>query len=135
MKPGPKRSPNSVKIERGTLANYRDAQTMELVQFDSLPTAPDWLTDAGRSEWLDNIGRVSSVKLITEADSVLFAGWCNMVGAAAMAWRSGEVPPSSHLMEIRKLAEMFGLAGRKSRVGQVSDDAKSGNPFTKIGSR
>jgi hypothetical protein len=132
MKRGPKTSPPAIKTERGTFQPFRDAGTMEIVAFDDLPVTPDWLTEAGKSAWMDNISRVSATKFATEMDSDLFGTWCNMIGAAASAWKAGEVPPTTHITEIRRLAELFGLAGRKSRVGQVADGTKAANPFARL---
>lgn len=127
-----KQLPPSVLAERGTFRPHRHGDTMEIVQFDDLPQAPDWLTKSGKQAWLDNIGRISTVTFATEADSDLFGLYCNMSGAAADAWRAGAVPPTTHVTEIRRLSELFGIAGRKSRVGQKSDGKPAGNPFIKL---
>lgn len=132
MKRGPKSSPPSVREGRGTFRLPRDRGTMEISQFDDLPNAPDWLTEAGKAAWLDNIGRVSATRSATEVDSDLFATYCNLDGANALAWGAGEVPPAAYIMEFRRLSELFGLAGPKSRDGQKSDGKPTGNPFSRL---
>ncbi len=132
MQRGNKPALPSTKLARGTFQPHRDGHNVELIEPDALPQQPDWLTDAGRQVWLDDIGRVSSVRLANERDSTMFATYCNLQGAIVQAWRAGEVPPAAHLMEARKMAEQFGLFGAKSRLTKASDGPKSnGNPFTK----
>lgn len=136
MKRGNKGDLPSEKAARGTLRPYRDGGKVEVIEPDALPQQPDWLTEAGRAVWLDEIGRVSAVRMAGERDSTMFAQYCNLQGAIVTAWQSGEVPPAAHLMEARKMAEQFGLFGAKSRVtagGNGGD--KAGNPFARNGRR
>lgn len=135
MKRGPKPELPSQKLARGTLQPCRDAGKIELVEADTLPQKPDWLTAAGEEVWLDDLGRVSVGRLVTERDSTMFANYCNLQGAINMAWGSGEVPPAAHLMEARKMAEQFGIFGAKSRMKVGGDGGKSSNPFARNGRR
>ncbi len=135
MKRGPKPELPSTKAVRGTLQRCRDAGRIEVVEPDALPAKPDWLTTAGEEVWIDDIGRVSVGRLVTERDSTMFANYCNLQGAITMAWRSGEVPPAAHLMEARKMAEQFGIFGAKSRLKVDGDGGKTSNPFAKNGIR
>lgn len=132
MKRGPKEQTPGTKLQRGTFRQDRDAGRVELFAPSDPPIAPDWLTEAGRDVWLDDIGRVLTVGTVTELDSTLFATYCNMAGALTLAWRAGEVPPVTAISEVRKMQEMFGLAGTRSRIG-VKDDKKSSNPFASNG--
>ena len=118
----------SEKRARGTYRQDRDALKFELLEPDTLPIMPDWLTEAGKDIWLDDIGRA---ELATERDSTLFASYCNLAGACSLAWRSGDVPPVSALSEMRRLAEMLGLAGRRSRMTRKAKH----NPFERNGRR
>lgn len=136
MKRGPSGETPSEKAARGTLRPCRDAYKMEIISPDALPVEPDWLTEAGRSVWLDDIGRVAPGKLATEQDSTMFGNYCNLQGAIIMAWRTGEVPPTASLTEARKMAEQFGLFGRKSRVVSGAQPAgPAANPFARNGRR
>ena len=137
---GPTKTPPSEKKARGTYQPCRDDGAVEIVPEGCVitmrdpPTQPDWLTEEGKEVWLDDVGRVCATRLVTEADSTMFATYCNMQGAAIMAWRSGGVPPPTHLAETRKMAEQFGLMGRKSRVVQgVKDNGATENPFARNG--
>ena len=132
MQRGIKPALPSTKLARGTFQPCRDAQFTQIVEIEALPTQPDWLTDGGLAVWLDDIGRLSSARLANERDSSMFATYCNLQGAIIEAWKSGEVPPASHLMEARKMAEQFGLFGAKSRLTKAAEGTKpAGNPFTK----
>ncbi len=136
MKRGPKAELPSTKMARGTFQPCRDGGVVEIVAPDALPVQPEWLTDAGRQVWLDDIGRVAGGKLVTEADSTMFANYCNLQGAISLAWRANEVPPAAMLMEARKMQEMFGLAGAKSRVAKAGGAGGApSNPFARIGRR
>lgn len=141
MKRGRKQLPPAVKAERGTFEPGRDAGRTEVLPPgftvatpQGLPQKPDWLTDAGGEVWLDDVGRVSTHKMATESDSTMFAQYCNLQGAINMAWRAGSVPPAAHLMEARRMAEQFGLFGRKSRIisGGLGTGEASNNPFNRL---
>lgn len=83
---------------------------------------------------MDDIARVTCGSLVTERDSTVFATYCNLMGAIVTTWRLGEVPPAAHLSEARKMAEQFGIFGRKSRL--VADGgADKTNPFTRNGAQ
>lgn len=136
MRRGPKPELPSSKRKRGTFRADRDSGALEIVSSIALPQQPDWLTEAGKEIWLDEVGRVSSTGLATETDSAMFATYCNLQGACAEAWMTGEVPPASHLMEMRKLAEQFGLSGAKSRLIKGAQGGQAGgNPFARNGKR
>jgi hypothetical protein len=132
MKGGRKATPPSIHIAQGTYQPCRHAGTVEIVEPDSLPRQPDWLTDAGRQIWLDDIGRVSSTRLVSESDSTAFANYCNLQGAITLAWQSGQVPPTTALAEVRKMQELFGLGGAKSRL-KAANGGKTSNPFSALG--
>lgn len=132
MKRGRKPELPSTKIVRGTYQPCRDAGKVELIEPDSLPVQPDWLTEAGQEVWMDDIGRVADGRFVTERDTTMFANYCNLQGAINQAWRSGGVPPAAHLSEARKMAEQFGLFGAKSRIMVGQKDGKTANPFASL---
>lgn len=133
MKPGRKPAAPSEKQRRGTYRRDRDGAVVEVTAADALPIQPEWLTEAGRDAWLDNIGRVSSTGKATELDSALFGQFCNLLGAVNLAWAAGDVPPISALAELRRFGELFGLAGGSSRLGTSA--VKKDNPFLVNGAR
>lgn len=132
MRTGPKGSSPDEKRARGTFQPVRHSSQVQVVEPTALPQQPDWLTEAGSQVWLDNIGRVSSVRGAREVDSDLFGNFCNLQGAVAKAWRLNEVPPVTALMEVRKMMEMLRIAGPSSRVTKLEDTGKPvSNVFTK----
>lgn len=129
MQRGHKPETPATKRTRGTFRPVRDGHKCELVVPTMLPQQPTWLTEAGQQEWLDNIPRVATGRIVTETDSALFATLCNLWGALGQAWQAGAVPPAAHLTEARRLAELLGLAGSKSRVGTPPPGKPEDNPF------
>ena len=135
MQAGPKRLPPSEKRARGTYQPCRDAHVVEIADGEGMPSTPDWLTTEGQEVWMDDMGRVSPGRLVTERDSTMFATYCNLQGAIIKAWRIGEVPPASHLMEARKMAEQFGIFGAKSRLKTADPADANRSPFARNGVR
>jgi len=134
MKPGRKAEPPATKGARGTLKPYRDDGRTELLVPGSPPAQPDYLTAEAIDVWQEEIGRVMAAG-VAEIDSSLFARYCSLEALVRQAFNAGgEPPPAAYLTVLRQYAELLGIAGRKSRVGKVADDAiKSRNPFKKIG--
>jgi hypothetical protein len=52
-------------------------------------------------------------------------------------WRTGEAPPVTALIEVRRLQELFGIAGARSRLQVKGAGAAGGggNPFLRNGAR
>ena len=134
MKRGPKPQLPEIKRQRGTYRPCRDnGPKIELAAPGDLPQKPNWLTAAGEQVWIDDIGRVASVGLVTELDTTCFGTYCNLQGAAILVWRAGGVPPITALAEIRKLAEIFGIAGARSRIGTSGAGSEAAaNPFSRF---
>jgi hypothetical protein len=113
---------------RGT---FRPVRHQGLVQFEApvdLPQQPDWLTEAGKQAWDELIEYVAAAKSATAADSALLGTLANLVGASALCWQSGSVPPASHLTEQRRLCELFRIGGAVSRVGLPQTPSEE-NPY------
>lgn len=123
--------PASMKLDRGTLRPSREKGVVEIATPLDPPMMPPWLTEDGKAAWLDNVGRVMQTGLAREIDSDLFATWCNLMGAMSRAWTSGDVPPAWAVGEARRLGELFGLAGVRSRIMRGGTDAgvNGPNPF------
>lgn len=123
MKRGPKAQLPSEKKAKGTYQPVRDGHRVEVIEPDAMPRQPNWLTPEGEEVWLDDIGRV---KLATEADSTLFGNYCNLQGSIIKAMRSGEVPPITAFAEARKMQEVLGIGGARSRIGVKLDSKPRG---------
>lgn len=136
MKRGPKAEPPSQKLARGTFQPVRDGHKDEIIVPGSPPQMPDYLTPAAEIVWQEEIGRVMATG-VTEIDSSLFARYCSLEALIRQAFGSSpEPPPAAYLTEARRMAELLGIAGRKSRVGKIADDpTQSSNPFARNGHR
>jgi hypothetical protein len=60
-----------LKRQRGTLRPARELGVIEIATSRDPPLMPGWLTEAGKSAWHDNVGRVMQTGLGTEIDSDL----------------------------------------------------------------
>ena len=132
MQRGPKAQLPSEKKAKGTYQRVRDGHRIEIIEPMSTPNQPDWLTGEAQEIWLDDIGRV---KLATEADTTLFANYCSLQGAIVKAIRAGETPPIAAFSEVRKMQEVLGIGGARSRVGIAPEGGKAGNVFGRNGKR
>lgn len=135
MQRGRKAEPPGTKAARGTLQPCRDGGKAEILVPGSPPAQPDYLTPGAVDVWQEEIGRVMATGVV-EIDSSLFARYCSLEALIRKAFESGVPPPAAYLTEARRMAELLGIAGRKSRVGKVADDPiKNANPFARNGHR
>lgn len=138
MQRGRKPDPPAVKASRlGKLPGTEDFGRQELVVPGSPPMMPEYLTPKAQIVWQEEIGRVMSVGVV-EVDSSLFARYCSLEALVRQSLEAGaEPPPAAYLTELRRMGELLGIAGRKSRVGgKVGDDpTKTTNPFARNGNR
>lgn len=136
MQRGRKAEPPAVKAARGTLQPVRDGLKTEIIVPGDPPAMPDYLTPAAIDVWQEELGRVMSAGL-AEIDSSLFARYCSLEALVREAFKiGGEPPPAAYLTVLRQYAELLGIAGRKSRVGKVTNDpTQNRNPFARNGAR
>lgn len=140
MRGAPKAHTPQQHVANGTLRRDRHGGQVEIMVGGALfppgalPVRPEGLSAQAEAVWEENIGRVSSTRLATEIDSDLFANYCRLQGAINDCWSLGDVPPAAHLMEARRMQELLGIAGAKSRVVKLSEPAKA-NPFLRNGRR
>jgi hypothetical protein len=135
MERGRKPDPLSDKLARGTVQPCRDAGKTEILVPGDPPVQPDYLTASAIDVWQEEIGRVMSSGN-AEVDSSLFARYCSLEALIRKAFNAAEEPPpAAYLTEARRMGELLGIAGRKSRVGKVGDDPtkSGGNPFKRVG--
>ncbi len=134
MKRGPKALPVSVKAARGTKQPCRDGDKTQIIVAGDPPMMPDGISVEAQMIWADEIGRVMSAG-VAEADSSLFADYCELTALVRKAFASGAAPPAAYLSEQRRRAEMLGIAGPKSRVSRSDPTKPSINPFARNGRR
>ncbi|MEP2103080.1 MAG: hypothetical protein ABJP02_04950 [Parasphingorhabdus sp.] len=135
MKRGPKPQTPATKQKRGTLRKDRDGgKAIQMIATDDAPVMPDYLLPAAQDVWLEEIGRVM-VAGVTEFDSSLLATYCALEASARAAFLANEPPPASYLTELRRMRELLGIAGPRSRIGAKQGGAKTDNPFANKGRR
>jgi hypothetical protein len=137
MNRGPKRQTPGEKAAKGTLRKHRDGDVIEVVEPNALPSQPTWLTPEGEEIWQDDLGRVIASRIVTERDSTAFGNYCNLQGMIVQCWKKGEAPPVTALVEVRRLQEVFGIAGARSRMTSkgAGGPQGAGNPFLRNGAR
>ncbi len=135
MKRGPKPLLPSEKEARGTVQPVRDRNKIEIIEPASMPQMPDWLSAEAQEIWLEDLGRVTATRLVTEKDTSIFANYCAMQASIVKCFKANEVPPITALAEVRKLQELFGIGGARSRVQVKAEPGAGGNPFVRNGSR
>lgn len=136
MKRGPKPEARATKVQRGTLQPCRDGgAVVELVTAVDPPMMPDYLSDAAKEVWIEQIGRVM-LGGIGDRDSLLFARYCATEALARTAFAAGEPPPSAYLSELRRMEELLGIAGPRTRqTGKPGGATTIENPFARNGRR
>jgi hypothetical protein len=107
-------------------------RAIEILAADGSPAALHIAAalDAWRRSRTLSVGR--AIPPLTEADSVVFAIFCDLVGSIGQAYMSGGVPPIAAQAEARRLGELFGLAGAASRVSREGAPRASENPYLKF---
>jgi hypothetical protein len=133
MNRGRKPEALSTKAARGTLQPCRDDGRTQVIVPGDPPMMPDTLSIEAQMIWADEIGRVMATG-VADADSSLFADYCELTALIRKAWSAAEAPPAAYLSEQRRRAEMLGIAGPKSRV-MSADPQKATNPFARNGRR
>lgn len=132
MKTGRRIANPAAKELAGTYRKDRHADIVTLASpAKDEPVCPAYLSELGRAVWNEELRRVVSVG-ITEADSSMFARYCEMEASFRASIAAGQLPIASLLTELRRSAELLGIAGLRSRLARAgkSDDDKKDNPFT-----
>lgn len=88
------------------------------------------MTKEARAVWREEVDRVTACG-ITDADSSLFARYCTMEAFYRDQISAGELPKAAILTELRRMAELLGIAGLRSRLARVGTaDKPTATPFT-----
>lgn len=131
MRRGPKSETPSLKANSGTFRPNRDRFKVEIVTPSTPPMKPDWLSAAGELIWHENVDRAATIG-VTAHDSVVFTIFCNLTGEIAQTVWAGKVISIAAQTEARRLAELLGLAGPKSRIIMDNLAPEIGrNPFAR----
>lgn len=142
MKPGPKKQTPQAKAKRGTARKDRDGakaaggvavlgkSDVSLVAAGEAPMMPDYLSPAAQEIWQEELPRVMMTG-VAEFDSSILARYCATEALVRAAFMAGEPPPAAYLVELRRTAELLGIAGPKVRTGNPGGNAQKENPFAK----
>lgn len=140
MKRGPKPQLPAVKATRGTLRKDRDGAqpvtgpVFSMASAGDAPMMPDYLQDTAKEVWIEEIGRVMMAG-VGDADSSLFARYCSTEAQVRACYLANEAPPAAYLTELRRMAELLGIAGPRVRQGTKAIGTTSDNPFARNGQR
>ncbi|KTT98689.1 hypothetical protein [Sphingomonas sanguinis] len=131
MKTGRRIANPTAKALAGTFRADRHADITEIgTPAKSAPIPPRYLTKEARSVWREELDRVTACG-ITDADSSLFARYCTMEALYRDQISAGELPKAALLTELRRMAELLGIAGLRSRLARVGTaDKPTASPFT-----
>lgn len=123
MKSG-RRAPNPASKQlAGTYRKDRHANIVELVTpARDEPIQPGYLSAEAKAVWAEEAARVVACG-VTSADSSLFARYCECEATFRVSVLAGDLPKAALLTELRRMAELLGIAGLKSRLGRGSAPA------------
>lgn len=130
MQRGRKPELPQVKEARGTFRNDRDGQKQQVIVPNDPPAMPDHLDAEAQSVWAEELSRVM-MYTVTEVDSSLFARYCCLEACVRSSFAEGKAPPAAYLTELRRMGELMGIAGPKSRI-QTGNVQPKRNAFGNI---
>lgn len=132
MQRGPKLKNPTTKKLAGTFKDCVDGTTAPIVQLtQDIPVAPSWLSVAAKDVWAADLARVVACGA-REPDSHFFAVYCEMMARFVATVKAGDPPNAAFVSELRKEAEMLGIAGAKARLARGGDQTPASNPFAKF---
>lgn len=131
MKTGRRTANPALKHLAGTFRADRHGDIVDLAPSPtSGPVQPAYLSAAAQAVWREELPRVAACGA-TDADSSIFARYCEMEAAFRVAIVSGELPKAALLTELRRSAELLGIGGLRSRLARAGgNDAPTASPFT-----
>lgn len=131
MKRGAKPQLPTSKAARATTRADRDQ--FELIEAPAGELVrPDGLSLAAQTVWDDLAPMAVEMGTLKPCDVFTFSTLCDLIARIQMTWQGSEPAPAAYLAEARRLGELFGLAGERSRVTQKAE-AKSSNAFAANG--
>jgi phage terminase small subunit len=131
MKTGRRVANPAAKQLAGTFRKDRHATITTIAQpSKNEPTQPGYMSDIAKEVWAEEFRRVVACG-VTEADSSLFGRYCEMEAVFRAGVKNGEVPKAALLTELRRCAELLGIAGLRSRLAKsTGGEAPKASTFT-----
>ena len=134
MRGGRRPTPKTEKIARGTARSDRP-EFIVLPTEDGAVLPPEGsMTDEAMLVWELHAPPAILAGVLKPCDAEQFAVYCNLTAFIRQCHRAGEAAPAAHYAEQRRQAELFGLAGERSRLITGKPRPKS-NPFLTNGVR
>ena len=132
MQRGPKKKSIEEKKAVGSYRPCRDDPTILIPTVSEPPVMPDYLSDAAKAIWFEELERVTQSGT-SVLDSSMFADYCCLAAIVRAAFKAGEVPKGNQLVELRKQRELLGIGGAPSRVQRgTKGQAEPNNPFADL---
>ena len=131
MKTGRRIANPSAKQLAGTFRKDRHAAIAPIAAPSACPPVrPTYMTVEGRLIWDEEIARITACGAV-EADSSFIARYCEIEAIYRVSVMAGEVPSGTILTELRRMAELLGIACPRSRLTKIGEagNAKQ-NTFT-----
>ncbi len=132
MNRGPKLKSPATKKLAGTYKESVDGTTAPIVNLtQDIPLPPLWLSAGAKDVWAADLARVVACGA-REPDSHFFAVYCEMMTRFVASVKAGDPPNAAFVSELRKEAEMLGIAGAKSRLARLggTPDKATTSPFS-----
>ena len=120
MKTGRRIANPAAKQLAGTYRNDRHGSIVHLLSpSPDAPVRPAYLSPEAAVVWDEELRRVVASGA-TEADSSLFARYCECEASFRRCITLGDLPKAALLTELRRMCELLGIGGFRSRLSKVS---------------
>lgn len=132
MKTGRRIANPTAKQLAGTYRKDRHANIVPvtITATDNVPEAPTWLTDGAKDVWATDLAHAVACGA-TAIDSGMFALYAETMATFIADVKKGVATNAAFRSELRKMLELLGMAGAKSRLAKVgTPDAPKASPFT-----
>lgn len=114
MRRGTKRLSAQEKQTKGTYRPSRDA-AIHVITNNSVPICPTYLTPEAQAVWHEELDRVVAGG-ICGLDTSFYASYCALEAIVRDLHKNAQLPQAATLTELRRRAEMLGIAGPSSRA-------------------
>ena len=131
MKAGRRVADPAKKALMGTYRKDRHADIVTLAEPPrDVPVAPPYLTIEAKLIWDEEFARVVACGAV-EADSTIFGRYCEMEAVFRRMILTGETKFATLATELRRSAELLGIAGQRSRLARMTKtDTAAAPAFT-----
>lgn len=135
MKTGRRVADPKAKELAGTYRRDRHGDIAPIAEpVRDLPVQPGYMTPEGKEVWAEELQRVVACGL-TGADSTFFARYCELEAGFRVSVMARELPTASLVTELRRAAELLGIAGHRSRLVRASTAAEPNKPASPFAPR